>query len=234
MSIDDLGKMRFEYAWKWFEFHARQRMTMLNFFLIVVGVVFAAYGTLLGVRARSPDAVAFSTIVILLGFGVVAPILFFLFDLRNRTLVHLAEEVLETLEGDLFHWPEKDEDRRQNATEANAAGKYLGILVRQTSESGKDRESRRLFLGRYSYITKHRFLIPVLLFLVIGAFLALNRIECLASQSHGKNADLDVHATVQRIRANVDQLDQDIQQLQRSTSALESAAFPAQVGSVPK
>lgn len=232
MGIDDLRKMRFEYAWKWFEFHARQRMTMLNFFLIVVGVVFAAYGTLLGVRTRSPDAVGFWTIVIPLGFGVVASMLFFLFDLRNRTLVHLAEEVLETLEGDLFRWPEKD--GKQVSTKVNAAGEYLGILVRQTIATGKDRKSRLLVLGCFSIFTRHRLLIPILVLLVIVAFAALIRIESSASQSHGKNADLDVHATVQRIRANVDQLDHEIQQLRRSASALESAAFPAQAGSVPK
>lgn len=29
----DLEKMRFDYAWKWFNYHADQRMKMFNFIL---------------------------------------------------------------------------------------------------------------------------------------------------------------------------------------------------------
>lgn len=37
MALDDsdLVKMQFDYAWKWFDFHARQRTTMFNFTIIL-------------------------------------------------------------------------------------------------------------------------------------------------------------------------------------------------------
>jgi hypothetical protein len=37
----ELLKLKFDYAWKWFSFHADQRLKMFNFMLVVVGI-FAA------------------------------------------------------------------------------------------------------------------------------------------------------------------------------------------------
>jgi ABC-type uncharacterized transport system permease subunit len=43
----DLHKMPFDYAWKWFAFHAEQRTKMFNFMLIVLGIFATAIaGTL--------------------------------------------------------------------------------------------------------------------------------------------------------------------------------------------
>lgn len=37
----DLHKLQFEYAWKWFSFHADQRTKVFNFMLILVGILAA-------------------------------------------------------------------------------------------------------------------------------------------------------------------------------------------------
>ncbi len=42
-----LHNARFEYAWKYFDFHATQRTTMFNFFLIFSGFFIGACATLL-------------------------------------------------------------------------------------------------------------------------------------------------------------------------------------------
>jgi hypothetical protein len=38
MTDDDLQKLRADYAWKWFDLHAKQRMTLFNYFLIIAGI----------------------------------------------------------------------------------------------------------------------------------------------------------------------------------------------------
>jgi hypothetical protein len=34
----ELLKLRLDYAWKWFDLHAKQRMTLFNYFLIIAGI----------------------------------------------------------------------------------------------------------------------------------------------------------------------------------------------------
>lgn len=38
----ELQKLRFDYAWKWFNFHAEQRTKMFNFMLIGLGIFASA------------------------------------------------------------------------------------------------------------------------------------------------------------------------------------------------
>src|SRR4051812_49073283 len=44
----ELLKLRADYAWKWFDLHAKQRMTLFNYFLIVAGIL--ANGILLTLK----------------------------------------------------------------------------------------------------------------------------------------------------------------------------------------
>ena len=39
-SIDEKAQ---NYAWNWFEYHAGQRLTSFNYFLILIGVVVVGY-----------------------------------------------------------------------------------------------------------------------------------------------------------------------------------------------
>ena len=38
----ELQKLRFDYAWKWFNFHAEQRTKMFNFMLVGLGILATA------------------------------------------------------------------------------------------------------------------------------------------------------------------------------------------------
>ena len=46
-EVTTLVQTKFEYAWRYFALHARQRVTMFNFFLLGSGVIANAYGLLL-------------------------------------------------------------------------------------------------------------------------------------------------------------------------------------------
>lgn len=81
------------HAWSWFALHAGQRLQLLNFFLVSVAFLTAAY------VAAFEDHPAVSGIV-----GVVGAIVSFAFrrlELRTRELVHVGEAPLAVLEARL-------------------------------------------------------------------------------------------------------------------------------------
>jgi hypothetical protein len=70
-----LSAAHFDYAWKWFNFHAAQRTTMFNFMLIIFGFLAAAIaGTYEKTTVLS---------VWLCAFGAVVAVIFSLLDKRN-------------------------------------------------------------------------------------------------------------------------------------------------------
>ena len=88
----ELHKLQFDYAWKWFCFHADQRVKMFNFMLIVFGI-FAA-GVVNALDKNLPTIVMAGLCI----FAIVLALIFILLDRRNRDLVWLGEDVLMDLE----------------------------------------------------------------------------------------------------------------------------------------
>ncbi len=84
---------RFEYAWRYFEFHAKQRTTMFSFFLVFSAFIIGACAKLLGEKQEM-------LVLLILGMGMVITIFFIFLDRRNEELVHIAEDVLNQLEED--------------------------------------------------------------------------------------------------------------------------------------
>jgi hypothetical protein len=85
--------LQFEYAWRWFEYHATQRLIAFRFYLIIIG----AMGWLF-LRESSvllyPHNMFFGIILL------VVSIFFFLLELRNNQLVNCARSALDELEKD--------------------------------------------------------------------------------------------------------------------------------------
>jgi hypothetical protein len=81
------------YAWNWFALHSSQRLQLVNFWLVAVAFLAAAY-----VQARSDHLFAIS-----LGVSVasaIASLAFAKLDARTRELVQVAERSLRVLETD--------------------------------------------------------------------------------------------------------------------------------------
>jgi hypothetical protein len=99
---------RHSYAWGYFDFHAKQRTTVFNFFWIFAGVI-------LGACASAIKDANMVLCGILGGLGVVITVCFAALDRRNEELVHVAEAVLESLENDVLfknyrariEWPKR-------------------------------------------------------------------------------------------------------------------------------
>jgi hypothetical protein len=93
--MDDRDKVRLEYAWKYFEFHANQRMTMFNFFIGFSALFIGACGKLFSVGY-------YKILFFILLFGAVYTLIFLFLDRRNEELVHIAEALLLELEKTVF------------------------------------------------------------------------------------------------------------------------------------
>jgi hypothetical protein len=157
-----LFEKRLDYGWKFFDFHARQRMSMFNFFLLFVGFIFAGYGTLF------KDG-NFFVAAFVAGLGAFLTLVFILLDRRNEELVHIAEDVLLPLEtGVLFKeydhyvlWPHRRKWWGKMYTEK--ATKPSGIFLRQAEEERECGKSR----------CEHGFWIPFFQIVVVVTFSAL-------------------------------------------------------------
>ena len=83
-----------EHAWRYFELHAQQRMTVFNFFLAISGLVAAGIGVSLQQGGE------FSSLVSLLGcFLTLISLIFWKLDQRVSSMIKQAEVVLCHLEG---------------------------------------------------------------------------------------------------------------------------------------
>ena len=92
-QADSLTEMKFEYAWRYFSFHARQRVTMFNFFLVGSGVLGNAYALL--ARAQMDWEAGVVAII-----GILVSLISIGLDVRNNQLVDLGEEALKRVERD--------------------------------------------------------------------------------------------------------------------------------------
>jgi hypothetical protein len=81
------------YAWNWFALHSGQRMQLVNFWLVSVAFLGAAF-----VQARTGNLTVVAVGVCIT--GTISSIAFAMLDARTRRLVQLAEDALRTLEDD--------------------------------------------------------------------------------------------------------------------------------------
>jgi hypothetical protein len=129
----ELHKLQFDYAWKWFSYHADQRVKMFNFMLVALGIFAAAI-----VNAITYHMAHRATAILCFVAGVLALIFGFL-DKRNRDLVLLGEELLTALEINvIFGTGIAIKDRDGEPIQS-------GLLLRQSVED----EARRLDTWRH-------------------------------------------------------------------------------------
>jgi hypothetical protein len=88
----ELQKLQFDYAWKWFSYHADQRIKMFNFMLIALGIFSTAIVSSVAYHIASGFTFALCCV------AAVLALVFWFLDTRNRDLVELGEELLTDLE----------------------------------------------------------------------------------------------------------------------------------------
>ncbi len=152
-----LFEQRLDYGRFFFDHHAKQRMSMFNYFLIFVGFVLTAYATLF-----KDGQYLISTA--LASVGALLTLVFIILDRRNEELVHISEDVLESLEWDLLFsgynrviaWPK----RRNWLGFMNVKSQLrpIGIFRRQSADtSGLECERYRDPSGAIKEATASKF-----------------------------------------------------------------------------
>ena len=95
VSMDErdqlLINIKFEYAWRYFSLHARQRVQMFNFFLLGSSFLASGYGLLFREQFYLPACV-------LAAVGILVSFFALLLDTRNARLVDLGEGALKSFE----------------------------------------------------------------------------------------------------------------------------------------
>ena len=82
-----------EHAWKYFELHSNQRITMFNYFLFII----AGLGTAIGVSFQSASTFAYIGIFLSI-FLSITSFVFWKLDQRTSFLIKQSEEVFKKLE----------------------------------------------------------------------------------------------------------------------------------------
>lgn len=151
----DLVKMQFDYAWKWFAYHADQRTKMFNYMLVAMGIFATATVSSLD---KGLPYVALTLCAVSTAFALS----FSRLDKRNEELVRLGEEVLAHLErNSIFGEEQKIEDRQGEQID-------FGILWRQKLiEDGFDQSGFKDALRG-----KHRFWLRTLSYILATIFTA--------------------------------------------------------------
>jgi hypothetical protein len=169
------SKDRFDYAWKWFAYHADQRVKMFNYMLVVVGIFAAA------VTAAFDKGMPFVALALCATAAVLA-LVFSRLDRRNQELVHLGEDVLVDLEKTWFfkrNGPPTAADDNSNAPAASK--EEPGILVRGRSRKAEDwhpfhdmgKSVAKTSFWKYAYdayVGKHRFWLRATAYLIAMLF----------------------------------------------------------------
>jgi hypothetical protein len=141
--------VQLDYAWKWFSYHAAQRISMFNFFLAGVALLAGALATLFAASLYT-EAIAVS------GLGCVVCLIFRGLDARNRDLISLGELRLIALEKTwVFH----------HTVSESSTCQPCSILARDAHLNGEPTPpKRRVFVT-------HSRLIPLIQLIAAVAFL---------------------------------------------------------------
>jgi amino acid permease len=93
----DTKTLALYYAWDHFAYHAQQRQTVFNFFLLLIGGCVAAYSSTMGEGGATYNYFrSFLGIVLAL-----ASLVFWRLDQRNARLVKISEDALKELEAQI-------------------------------------------------------------------------------------------------------------------------------------
>ena len=150
-EVDERDKLQFDYAWKWFESHQRQRMIMFYYYCIIVGVLANAL--------VASYKVNYSSLRVPIGMmGIITSMAFLIFEIRNRWLCKIAEDILEKLENEVI-FPFNFLDKKGNKMGPLSVDTRIGMREDQKLTM------RKLFF-KHKYWIRAMYSIVALFFLV--------------------------------------------------------------------
>jgi hypothetical protein len=106
------GDVAFDYAWKYFEYHAAQRLQMIRFYLTAI----IAIGTGIGFLYKESD---FALATLMSIFGAAITLIFWRLDQRVADLIKHAERALKLEESRLARETENNAMKIVEAADGN-------------------------------------------------------------------------------------------------------------------
>jgi hypothetical protein len=93
---NDIEPLKFglDIAWKWFEFHAKQRQTIIQFSFTLIGALTGAIGYLFATKN-------FVITLLLCVFGLLLCVVFKGLDARNRHFINVGTELMSKVLSDI-------------------------------------------------------------------------------------------------------------------------------------
>ena len=149
----------FEYAWKWFSYHAEQRLKAFHFFLIFIGVIVVGLSNCWG---KSNLWVAGALIYL---FGIISCILFWFLEIRNEELVNYGRDALKKIEEKMTEEELKVETRNHGRVIIKDNEKVGMIIKRVPSDKREKLIKHRFVFGSIFLTTGIGFLFSLLYFL---------------------------------------------------------------------
>jgi hypothetical protein len=159
--MDPRVNLQFDYAWKWFDFHAKQRTSLFNFYIIVIGASLGAFAALTKVPVDK------SVLNLVCYFGIGTSIIFLLLDFRNHRLVRYGELNLVYLEKTQIFPGEAEKVFYEDKS------RPLGVLKQEYFRNTGAEKNREGYYDHLPFFLTHRFLIPLTFVAVILLFIAL-------------------------------------------------------------
>jgi hypothetical protein len=123
MAVSEEKKLELElqYSWDWFSYHAGQRLTAFNFFLVLMGAVVVGY-----TQAVDNELPALG--IALGGLGALVAFAFLAMDVRNEELVRCGRAALDQVEAQMGVTIRKDDEDRKYLPDARK-GLVAGLLL---------------------------------------------------------------------------------------------------------
>jgi|GEM_PF-607843 len=168
-ELSEQNKLQYNYAWNWFDFHAKQRVSMFNFFLIITGILANGFISVIRTDCRFLGA----GIAIL---GIITSIGFIFLDVRNKQLVEMGEDMLLSIEEKIFSGEFKIKIKEKPMDPKQVQG---GFMLREYKEEPRwEKGSRWRYIKRNAI--KHKFIIGFIeLAVAILFLLGIIMIFCL-------------------------------------------------------
>lgn len=144
-----------DYSWRYFEFHANQRISLINFFIIL--------STILTIALASTFQSEYEAYIIGFTLGLLlicVSIIFYKLEERNKYLIHHGEKALKYFESQIKSINEPNESSTDN--EFNPFLLFT-IEEKQTELLRKNQKEKKVFFRQLSFSTNLK-----LFFLLFG------------------------------------------------------------------
>jgi hypothetical protein len=162
-AVAEFEKMRFELAWRHFDFHAKQRTQMFHFFIILTPFLFGGCFILFKEREIMGS---WPPIIASAGGGFLALLfLFLLLDQRNKQLYRVSQSALRLLENQILF----TDFRPLKLSGAN----YPGIISKEKELYGDNHWLKHTTLMSLVYGT------AIALFFGLAAYFLAVRLGCI-------------------------------------------------------